>query len=71
MAQDSETGELMKSNRVMGVGGLILPAVFAMGTAARASVTTGPGMDGASSFAAPVLAGLVLAILPLIRKRRS
>jgi len=130
MAQNGETGELMKSNRLFGFGGIVLLAAFTMGTSAQASPlsgvslsadgslsmadTLGTSTDGVASFAVSdvsfdagddssetedaavatstggfgtgaispatqitpepatfVLVGLTLAVLPLIRKRRS
>jgi hypothetical protein len=132
MAENSGTGELMKSKRFLGVSGFVLMAAFALGTSAQASTLSGSplsadgslsmadslgtGTNGAASFAAAdvafdacagddcseteeaavvtpgggagasaishaapatpepasfVLVGLALAVLPLVRKRRS
>jgi len=53
MAQNSGTGERMKSNQVPGVGGIVLLAVFAMGTSAQASTLSGASLstDGSLSMA--------------------
>jgi hypothetical protein len=78
MAQNGGTGELMKSNRSLGVGGIVLMVAFAMGASAQAAPGGSPGTCPVSYALVPspepatfVLVGLILAVLPLIRKRRS
>ncbi len=69
MAQNSGTDQLMKSNRGLSVAGIIIPAVFAMEKPAQAFSFRGlPLSHEPVSF---LIVGLVLAVLPMIRKKRS
>jgi hypothetical protein len=59
----------MKSNRVLRAGGIVLLAAFATGTLAQASPLIRAQLSPEPvSF---LIVGLVLAVLPMIRKKRS